>query len=156
MLRRDMPQVLEIEKLCFEYPWDEDSFIRCLRERNCIGMVSHHKKADKVVSFVIYELHKTRLHVLNFAVEPRFQRAGIGAAMMLKLKAKLTPGKRSSIVANVRESNLDAQLFFKAQGFRAISVLCGLYEQNDDDCYLFQYRVQSGAKVAATQDACGK
>ena len=39
MIRRDMPGVLEIEKLSFEYPWTEEDFIRCLRRRNCIGMV---------------------------------------------------------------------------------------------------------------------
>ena len=66
MIRRDMPEVLAIEGESFEFPWLEEDFIRCLRQRNCIGMVAEHE--DRVVGFMIYELHKTRIHVLNFAV----------------------------------------------------------------------------------------
>ncbi len=66
MIRRDMAEVLEIESEGFEFPWREEDFIRCLRQRNCIGMVAEH--AERVVGFMIYELHKTRLHLLNFAV----------------------------------------------------------------------------------------
>ena len=42
MIRRDMPEVLQIERTSFEYPWSEEDFIRCLRQRNCIGMVAEY------------------------------------------------------------------------------------------------------------------
>ena len=42
MIRRDMAEVLEIERGAFEFPWFEEEFIRCLRQRNCIGMVAEH------------------------------------------------------------------------------------------------------------------
>ena len=54
MIRRDMPEVLEIEQSSFEFPWTEEDFIRCLRQRNCIGMVAEYD--EKVVGFMIYEL----------------------------------------------------------------------------------------------------
>jgi ribosomal-protein-alanine N-acetyltransferase len=41
----------------------------------------------------------------------------------------------------VRESNIDAQLFFRSLGFRAISVLRGFYDDSAEDAYLMQYRV---------------
>ena len=69
MIRRDMPSVLDIESRCFEFAWSEDDFIRCLRQRNCIGMVA--EEDNQVVGFMIYELHKNRLHILNFAVDPQ-------------------------------------------------------------------------------------
>ena len=72
MIRRDMPEVLDIEKECFEFPWLEEDFVNCLRQRNCIGMVAEHD--DRVVGFMIYELHKTRIHVLNFVVAKDYQR----------------------------------------------------------------------------------
>ena len=31
MIRRDMPEVLDVENDGFEFPWSEDDFIRCLR-----------------------------------------------------------------------------------------------------------------------------
>ena len=42
MIRRDMPEVLQTEQLSFEYAWNEEDFLRCLRQRNCIGMVAEH------------------------------------------------------------------------------------------------------------------
>ena len=76
MIRRDMPDVLRAEGESFEYAWTEDDFLRCLRQRNCIGMVAEH--GEKVVGFMIYELHKNKLQVLDFAVHPEFRRQGVG------------------------------------------------------------------------------
>src|SRR5438128_2496292 len=83
MIRRDMPEVLQAEQQSFDYSWTEEDFLRCLRQRNCIGMVAEHD--EKVVGFMIYELHKTRLHILNFAVAPPQRRLGIGRQMVGKL-----------------------------------------------------------------------
>lgn len=139
MIRRDMPTVLAIEQASFEFSWSEEEFIRCLRQRNCIGMVA--EKGDQVVGFMIYELHKNRLHLLNFAVHPSMRRSGIGAVMVEKLVGKLSFDRRNRILLEVRETNLEAQLFFKNLGFRAISVLRDFYTDTTEDAYLMQFRV---------------
>jgi ribosomal-protein-alanine N-acetyltransferase len=138
MIRRDMAEVLQIESEGFEFPWSEDDFIRCLRQRNCIGMVAEH--ADRVVGFMIYELHKTRLHLLNFAVAKEFRRHGAGTQMLSKLMAKLSNQRRTRILLEVRETNLAAQLFFRNLGLRAVSVLRDFYDDTTEDAYLMQYR----------------
>ena len=138
MIRRDMPEILAIENGSFEFPWCEDDFLRCLRQRNCIGMVAEH--GERVVGFMIYELHKTRLHVLNFAVAPAFRHRGVGRQMMSKLMGKLSQQRRSRLLLEVRETNLDAQLFFRSLGFRAVSVLRGFYDDTPEDAYVMQYR----------------
>lgn len=138
MIRRDMAEVLAIEEACFDwYAWREDDFVRALRQRNVIAMVAD--KEERVVGFMVYELHKNRLHVLDFAVHPGCQRLGVGRQMIDKLKWKLTEQRRRSITLHVRETNLPAQLFFRAMGFRADSVVRDLYNDCDEDAYLFQY-----------------
>jgi ribosomal-protein-alanine N-acetyltransferase len=139
MIRRDMPEVLAAEQQSFEYAWTEEDFLRCLRQRNCIGMVAEHD--DRIVGFMIYELHKNRLHVLNFAVTPAFRRTGIGAQMVAKLVGKLSSHRRSKITLAVRERNLAAQMFFKSQDFRAVRVLRNYYEDSGEDAFLMEYRV---------------
>lgn len=138
MIRRDMPEVLAIEQEGFEFPWSEEDFIRCLRQRNCIGMVAEHD--ERVIGFMIYELHKTRLHILNFAVNRACRRRGIGTQMVSKLIGKLSSQRRTRIMLEVRETNLDAQLFFRGSGFRAVSVLRSYYDDTPEDAYLMQYR----------------
>ena len=148
MIRRDMPEVRQIESSSFEFPWTEDDFIQCLRQRNCIGMVCEHE--EQVVGFMIYELHKTRLHIINLAVHPDYRRRGVGNQMVEKLISKLSRQRRDKILLEVRETNLDAQLFFKQAGFMAISVLRDFYDDTTEDAYLMQFRyrelVEAGFK----------
>lgn len=147
MIRKDMPEVQGIEKLSFEFPWCETDFIGCLRQRNCIGMVAdefHESQGQShVVGFMIYELHKTRLHILNFAVDPQWRNQGVGSTMAGKLISKLSGQRRTEISLEVRETNLDAQLFFSRMGFRAESVLRSYYEDSDEDAYLMRYLHES-------------
>lgn len=149
MIHRDMPAVLEIEGMVFQTPWTEDEFIQALRQRNCIGMVA--ERDERVIGYMIYELHKTRLHVLNLAVAPAFQRRGVGSTMVNKLKAKLTPpdfNRRSRIILECSEANLDGLLFFKSQGFLAVSVLRDFYADTNYDAIVMQYRYQDRMEAA--------
>jgi len=153
MIRRDMSDVLAIERSSFEYAWTEDEFLQCLRQRNCIGMVAEHQ--DHVVGFMIYELHKNRLHLLNFAVGAQFRKAGIGAAMLTKLFGKLATHRRSKISLAVRERNLAAQVFFRKQDFRAVKVLRNYYEDTGEDAFLMEYHLDNVEQsVARTADQC--
>ncbi len=139
MIRRDVFDVLDIEQKCFEFPWDEDTFIRCLRQRNAIGMVI--ERDERIVGFMVYELHKNRLHVLNFAVHPDFRRMGVGQQMIGKLVGKLDHTRRRCILLEVRETNLAAQLFFRSMGFLAVGVLENFYDDTTEDAYLFEYLI---------------
>lgn len=139
MIRRNMPTVLAIENASFEFAWSEEEFTRCLRQRNCIGMVA--ELNDEVVGFMIYELHKNRLHLLNFAVAFPHRRTGVGTAMVDKLIGKLSSDRRNRITLDVRETNLSAQLFFKSLGFKATGVLRGFYKDSPEDAYTMQFRV---------------
>lgn len=145
MIRRDMPEVLHTEQNSFSYAWTEEDFLRCLRQRNCIGMVAEH--GERVVGFMIYELHKAKLHILNFAVHPDWRRVSIGSQMVAKLISKLSSHRRTRITLEVRETNLTAQNFFKNQGFRAVRVLRSFYEDSGEDAYLMEYRFADAPSV---------
>ncbi len=153
MIRRDMAEVLRIEDEAFEFPWSDEDFTRCLRQRNCIGMVA--EIADSVVAFMIYELHRSRLHMLNFAVLRSHRRLGVGTYMMEKLVGKLTPERRSLIGLEVRETNLPAQLFFRSLGFRANSVLKDFYQDTTEDAYLMEYCLVAAAAPAQLRRMAG-
>ena len=137
---KDMKEVLEIENECFEFAWVEDDFVRCLQQRNCIGMVAEYQ--GRVVGFMIYELQKTKIHLLNVATLKEFRRKGVGAQLVAKLIAKLGNQRRSRILLEVRETNLPAQLFLRSLGFLAIDILHGFYDGTQEDAYLMVYRHQ--------------
>ena len=137
MIRRDMPEVLAIEQASHDYPWSEEEFLRVLRQRNCIGMVA--EQGERVVGFMIYELHKSKLEVLDFAVHADHRRQGVGQQMVAKLVGKLSSHRRTRIVLALRETSLSAQLFYRVQGFRATEVARGHFEDTGEDAYVMQY-----------------
>jgi ribosomal-protein-alanine N-acetyltransferase len=100
LIRRDMHDVLTIERASFDHPWTEEDFLCCLRQRNCIGMVAEHD--HRIIGFMIYELHKSKLRVLNFATIPDMRRQGVGAQMIRRLVDKLSQQRRSEIMMQYR------------------------------------------------------
>ena len=89
LIRRDMDSVLSIERSSFEFPWTEEEFLSCLRQRNCIGTVA--EVDHEIVGFMIYELHQSMLRILNFAVSPDARRKGVGGQMVQRLIDKPEP-----------------------------------------------------------------
>ncbi len=140
MIRRDMPEVLDIENEAFEFPWPAEDFVRYLEKRSCTGTVAEHE--DRVVGFMLYILHKKCIHVSDFAVAEDYRHRGIGTQMVDELIGKLDPRRRNRLLVQVRERNLAAQLFFFKCGFRAISVLHHAYDDVDEDAYIMSWRLR--------------
>jgi [ribosomal protein S18]-alanine N-acetyltransferase len=152
LLRRDMQEVLEIERLSFGFPWSDEDFLRVLNMgavNACVYEAPHRGRETfpPLYGYMIYELHEKRLHLLNFAVHPEFRSLGVGRAMVDRLLGKLNQQRRNRITLEVRERNLDAQLFFSLMGFRAVTVLRSWYADSDEDAYLFQFRLKDESEV---------
>lgn len=136
LINRDMPAVLDIENDSFPFAWTREDFRNALRQRNCMAMVA--EIGDKIVGYMIYELHRNRLEILNLAVHGEHRRSGVGSSMIAKLYGKLSPQRRTRIVAAVCERNEVAHYWLKACGFTAVEILRDYYEEITADAYLFR------------------
>jgi len=141
MIARDLDRVMAIERESFEFPWSRKQLVGCLRQRNVVGKVAEFD--DRVVGYMIYELKRGRITVLNLAVDPAERRRGIARRMVGKLAAMLKAGYRNRITLIVRETNLAGQLFFRACGFRAVTVLRRFYDDTPEDAYGMAYWIPS-------------
>lgn len=147
MVLANLPRVLEVEQLCCEFPWGQEDFRRVLAHRSCIGMVAWIPSVtgnfmdEQLAGYMVYHLARTRVELLNMAVLPSVQRRGVATTMIAKLKSKLSAQRRTRITAEVRDSNLDAQLFLRAMQFKATKVIPSCYEHADEDAYLFVHRL---------------
>lgn len=103
-------------------------------------MVAEH--GERVVGFMIYELHKTRPHILNFAVAPEFRRRGVGRQMVAPQARHEAFERLRRMVHHARGARDESpvQLFFKRLAFRATMVLRSFYEDSPEDAYLMQFR----------------
>lgn len=142
LIRRDMPEVLQIEREAYppSQQWTDADFLECLRQRNCIGMVV--SRQDRIVGFMIYELERHRLDVLNMAVAVDSMRTGVGRQMVGRMIEKLSQQKRTTITVKTRESNLGAHLFLRACGFRCTGVSRGEFEDTGEDAYAFRFQMR--------------
>ncbi|MEK7664148.1 MAG: GNAT family N-acetyltransferase [Patescibacteria group bacterium] len=113
LIRRDMPEVLAIEQASFQEPWTEEEFLYYMRQRNTIGMVAD--LSEKVVALFTYELHEKHICLINLAVHPNYRNQGIGRQCMARLQSKISPERRTKIVALVPKSHEKLRSFFEKQ-----------------------------------------
>lgn len=125
LIHRDLARVIQIDRLMNPQAWDEEDFLRFLRQRNCIGMVAERRTlaGDKTVGFMIYELLKERLQMLRLAVDPQHRRTGVGRAMLTRLRSKLAQQRRMEMWIEVPEDNLGAHLWLRACGAKCVEVI---------------------------------
>ena len=117
-----MDEVLRIERASFEKPWTEEEFLCCLRQRNCIGGVVEDVSCD-VRGFMIYELHRSTLRILNLAVDPSCRGLGYGRMMVERLINKLHQQRRREIVLEIRKRISTPIYSFSTWGF-GVSTCC--------------------------------
>lgn len=139
-IRRDLAEVLAIEQASYSEPWGEKEFTDLLRRRECIMMVCEY--AEQVVGYVVYQLEKGRVRVLNLAVSSCWRRQGVGSLMLRYVRRKLEGADaiRNRVLIAVSETELPAQLFLRSCGFKAEKVM-RKYFGPSEDAYRFVYRL---------------
>jgi ribosomal-protein-alanine N-acetyltransferase len=141
LVRRDLDDVLRIERESFDNGWNAQDFTQTLKVTSIIAMVAEvqTKHSHKVVGYMIYELRKQSIELLNLAVDPAHRRTGAGRAMILKITDKLLSHNRTRAITRVRESNVGSHHFFKSMGWTATKVLRGYFDDSGEDAYLFRF-----------------
>lgn len=129
IIRRDLPAVLAIEAT-LDGPWEEGHLLKLLRARNVIGMVVDGPDGEPI-GYMIYSLHKARIHVERIAVAGGHRGAGVFRSMVRKLHGKLSAMRRTSVTAIVDERNLDLLLAMRACGFLAFELIPGHFDDAD-------------------------
>lgn len=135
MSSHHLPSVLELERYTQD-AWDQDDFSRCLWNPICGGLVV--QDSGKVVGYSTFEYTSSALRVFKILVDSEHRRQGLGTQIINYYKSQLTE-IWCRLKMDVRESNLDAQLFLKQNGFQAIQIIDGAYPDTPESAYSFEY-----------------
>lgn len=141
MIKRDMPEVMQIENQSFEFKWTEKEFLSQLRRRNVEGIVAEIN--HRIVGFIVCEFNRPDIQVMNLAVCKHYRRIGVASKLIQRTKIRMREHSRNIIIVGVRERNLPAQLFFQSCGFKSTEIIRKPYECCDDDEYKMEYEVKS-------------
>ncbi len=134
MLYKDLEKVIEIERKSFPEPWRLKELKDVIFRQDTIGIIA---EEEYINGFMIYQLKKKSINLINLAVDPIYRRKNIGTELIQFLIKKLHKCNREKIIADVRETNLAAQLFLKNLGFRCDKIVKNMYDHSDEDCYQF-------------------
>ncbi len=120
-VRKDIPEMLKIERDAFADPWSEDHFLSTMKAKNAVGLTAH--QGDRIVGYVFYDLAPTCLRLLNVAVALPDRMTGVGRALVGKVVGKMQGHRRDRVMTRVREDNLNGQKFLRELGFRATEIV---------------------------------
>ena len=124
---RDLPRIIEIERLAFPAPWSLASFQRELtlpfsRIMVALPAASHEHERDdsdngKIAGFLCRWLIADECHVLNIAVHPESRRLGIGTVLLAEAIAEARSTGTGVVSLEVRRSNLPARQLYRKFDF---------------------------------------
>lgn len=131
MTKAHIPEVAELEKLCFSSPWSAQSLELLTREG--IGMGVVYMQEGKVVAYGGMLCVVDQGQITNIAVHPDYRRQGIGRAIVGALLKHAMDEKFEEVTLEVRKSNQPAQAMYRSMGFKAIATRPGFYSKPTED-----------------------
>ncbi len=120
-----VPQVAELEKLCFVDPWDEGSIAHEL-----VNPLSHWLVAledGQVAGYIGSQTVIDETDMMNVAVHPDHRRKGIAEALVGALVSDLKEKGSHCLTLEVRASNDAAKALYEKLGFAHVGTRRNYY-----------------------------
>ncbi|AUX92248.1 ribosomal protein S18-alanine N-acetyltransferase [Mixta gaviniae] len=120
----DLPQALAIERRSHAFPWTEATFASNQGERYLNYRLD---LDDQMVAFAITQWVLDEATLFNIAVDPAYQRRGLGKALLDHLIEQLQQRDIFTLWLEVRASNQAAIALYEQTGFNEVSVRRNYY-----------------------------
>jgi len=132
MRRRHLRSIVRIEAQVYPRPWSHSLFVSELALRSTRAYLVA-KVGREVVGYAGLMMSMTDGHVTTIAVDPAWQRRGIGTRLLLALAREAIERRATALTLEVRLSNKGAQEMYKRFGFTAVGVRKGYYADTGED-----------------------
>jgi ribosomal-protein-alanine N-acetyltransferase len=122
----DLPEIGQLDRLCFSAPWqlNQVSLERCYRSGDYVSLAT---VAGKPVAYQITTRFLDHLHLARLAVHPELQRRGIAKELLFDLKTHYEDSKIESISVNTQIDNLSSLGLYASLGFKPEGNLLPVY-----------------------------
>lgn len=121
-----------------EFPWT----LREMKGVLCNGGLANAYVAvdqhDKMLGYIFALPDGKELEIFNLCVRSDKRMTGVGRNLVRHMITRARKRRKKNLTVVIRETNLDAQLFFRKQGFTCVETLKGYYEDHpEEDAYYF-------------------
>ena len=139
MIRRltdeHIPEVAEIEALCFSEPWSQKS-LGMLTEKNAVGFVAICDGRVAAYGGMICVLDEGQ--ITNIATHPDYRRRGCGEQVVKALAQYGRENGLAEIYLEVRKSNVAARSLYSKLGFESLGERKGFYRNPTEDAVVMK------------------
>ncbi len=134
MNEKHIPELAQLEKICFSQPWSEKSLSEELDNRTAHFLVaeSDEKIAGYIGIFVVCE----SCYVSNVAVFPEYRRQGVAKQLIERACVVAEENGAESISLEVRPSNAAAVSLYGSVGFEEVGLRKNFYRAPVEDALI--------------------
>lgn len=124
----DLPAAFQIENRAHAFPWSEHTFASNQGER----YLNYQLTVDgRLAAFAITQVVLDEATLFNIAVDPDFQRRGLGRALLDHLIDELEKRGILTLWLEVRASNVAAIALYESLGFNEATIRRNYYPTAD-------------------------
>ena len=131
-----VPQIAELEKLCFHDPWSQNSIASEVNNKLSFWLVA--VEDNKVVGYVGSQTVLGETDMMNIAVHPEFRKKGIATALITQLISTLAQQGSHSLMLEVRASNDPAISVYKSLDFVEVGRRRNYYRNPREDALILR------------------
>lgn len=135
----DLDEIYKIEVELFEKPFSLQSFNHEFRVSFSTFIVVEHLSG--IVAYAIAWKVHDEIHLNKIAVKKKFQKAGIGKAIIDFITESINPGYARVMLIEVREKDSGARRFYEKIGFKETGIRKSYYI--DDNAVLMEREINS-------------
>ena len=136
MTAEHVPQVAQLEKICFADPWSELSISLELTNVWSYWVVA--LDGDTVVGYVGSQSSIDEADIMNVAVHPDYRRQGIAEKLINTLIADLKKRGCHALLLEVRVSNTPAITLYEKLGFVQVGCRKNYYRNPKEDALILR------------------
>ena len=125
-------KVWELEKICFQAPWELNAFLSELENKISVYFVAVDEETELVVGYAGVWMMYDSANITNIAVHPDYRKTGLGGKMLELLIDISKEQKMDNITLEVRVSNVPAIALYKKYGFLEEGIRKRYYQGNED------------------------
>lgn len=134
MTSAHVPQVAQLERVCFQDPWSERSIASELENPLSLWLVA--MEEDRLLGYVGSQTVLDETDMMNVAVDPTARRQGVARALIQALTAQLKQRGSRKLSLEVRASNLGAIRLYESLGFARLGCRPGYYRNPREDAWI--------------------
>lgn len=134
LIEAHIPQMVELEKICFSLPWTADMIRSELNNPSCLYLAA--VDGDTLVGYIGVQTVLDEGYINNVAVRPEYRRKGIAAALISLLINEARAIGLAFMTLEVRESNAPAIALYEKLGFTTVGRRKNYYEKPREDAIL--------------------